>query len=345
MGRRKNKKSNRIRWIYAAGALGMAALISAAFYVPQLIFGMQDNIRCRDYQFDRQEVLDTTLLSTTYEPSLYNRLLRLAEDEQAGVQLYVTAQELTPDDTLYDFLYSGQGMEQNKVVYWMDRGLFPYDMFYMCQIVGWKQYVIYSDNYKEGVNFIIWYLELETPEGVRLRLLLDGESGDLYALQSDYTDLKENEKYAKARVHAESIEYIAELLGVSLTKTEMAELWLQIACIYCGYSDEEITLYDTYLYSVIYDYDNSQGTETNEVNSVDKDDTYYDMLTRAYVWHIAEESGELEFSFPYGKYSQSFKLCIAGNIGFYHDLLTCNVTVGFSSIYEKIPEFAEHLSQ
>ncbi|WP_460602040.1 hypothetical protein, partial [Escherichia coli] len=52
-------------------------------------------------------------------------------------------------------------------------------------ITQWKQYVIYSDNYAKGVNFILWYIELEDLEGAKLKLLVDAEDNTLYGLKTE----------------------------------------------------------------------------------------------------------------------------------------------------------------
>ncbi len=48
----------------------------------------------------------------------------------------------------------------------------------------WKQYVIYSEDYAQGVNFILWYLKLYDTEGIGYELLMDAEYGNLYAVKS-----------------------------------------------------------------------------------------------------------------------------------------------------------------
>ena len=52
-------------------------------------------------------------------------------------------------------------------------------------VVTWKQYVIYSDHFEEGVNFILWYIEMQDEDGGTLKLLTDAEDNTLYGIKTE----------------------------------------------------------------------------------------------------------------------------------------------------------------
>lgn len=321
---------------YAAGTIALAVLILAAFFLPQLVFYVQDGLRCEDYQFDRQEAQDITLLSTSYETSLYNRLLRFAEDEQSGAKLYVTSQDLTPNQELYDFLKSGDGLQQSAIMLLADTGLFDYSLFYNYQVADWKQYVIYSDNYARGVNFILWYIELEQETGAVLRLLLDAETGSLYGMQSDYEAMREQTTELKKGYSDTLIDFMSAIFGSAY---DMAALWISFAYHYGGFDEREAFLaeceellaeMESYGYTAAVDgYIEEPYEEEMSWTGVD------------FLWSVRDYGKELELVFPYGEYSQKFLLSMPGDVFYakdYYTMLT-DVTVGFPSIYELIPEF------
>ena len=330
----RERKGNRHRKIglYAAGASALAALILTAVFAPWLVFRLQDSLRCRDYTFSVQEGQDITLLSTSYEKSLYRRMLQFAEDKQSGIEMYVTSQEMTPNQELEDFLQSDSGLYQDGVLLWADINAISYDLIYDCQPTKWKQYVIYTDNYARGINFIIWYVELENKAGMIYKLLLDAQTGAVYGIHSDNAFFREQTK-------TESVEELnlGEMLGFSLmTETDREDAWIALAYYYGGYDENPEFL------SVIED-------QMNYVYS-DKDgyleETY--VVNGNIVWKLeyvirGSTDGEewLDFIFPYGETSQTFRLDLNGDILYAgkQNTYVFDITIGFPDIYELIPEF------
>lgn len=336
MKKGEKERLSRMKKTYAAGAAALAALIAAAFFAPQLIFGLQDSLRSRDYRFDRQETQDVMLLNTSYERSLYNRLSRFAEDTQKGVQMYVTCQDMTPDQALDDFLHSEAGLWQAGVTLWADTGLFPYSMLYDSEVTDWKQYVIYSDDYTKGVNFIIWYVEVENKEGAVFRILLDADSGALYGISSDYTALAAKLKTGTAADSG----YLAELLGVALEDSEMAEYWAAVGYYCAGLNEKADYLEQMELHLSMYD----EGMYA-ESNAAVGDGSF---SPSDICWSVGEsENGrQLDFTYTYGTYTLDFRLAFEGNV--YYDAndrygigMIMDAEIGFPAICELIPAFYE----
>lgn len=177
------------RKLYVAGTAGLVLLLLFSFFVPQLIFSLRDSYLCRDIVHEELEDADVTLLGAAYEPSLAQRLKNFVEGQERGRNFYVSVQEMEVTQELYQQLGGSASIlyQQDILAVMMDIGMVSYiflgtDTF---AVNCWKQYVIYSDEYKEGVNFIIWYLDLQADNGRRLELLIDAEDSAIYALYAE----------------------------------------------------------------------------------------------------------------------------------------------------------------
>lgn len=293
---------------YIAGTAALAVLVLIAFFLPRLVFGLQDSYRCREDSFAVQEEQDITLLTTSYEPSLYQRLLRYAEDCREGKEIYVVSKELEPNQELYDFLDSSIGLKQDAVALWLDMNLIPYAMFYDSEVSVWSQHVIYSDSYAGGVNFILWSIEMKTKSGSVCRLLLDAETGSVYGIAMNWR--AESEKHSAQ-------EGAVELLGEELD----TEAWYALAYLYGAFSADDLGSYEVENYLV-------QGTESAQ--------TIEHILNNgepAAIWEIAEEGGGIYRAlFPYSDSCLEFRLDMTEKSG---------IRAGFPTIYEQIPGFID----
>lgn len=186
--RRKTKPGRmESRILYAAGALGLAALIACAFYLPRLIFSMSDNRLCSDIVLGEREDMDVTLLSAAYEPSLGVRLQNFADGLARGRNYYFSEQEMALTQEMYQILENDGDSRIFQQPCWAMNSLglmshiFSLTSKYYT-VHSWKQYVIYSDDFAEGINFIVWYLEIEDYKGGTLNILMDAEDYTIYGL-------------------------------------------------------------------------------------------------------------------------------------------------------------------
>ena len=316
------------RKLYVAGAVGLVLLLAFSFYVPQLIFGLRDSYLCRDIVHEEQEDMDMMLLSAAYEPSLERRLKTFVEGQERGRNFYVSAQEMEVTEELYQQLRGIDGVlyQQSILTAMMEIGVVSYiflgdDTF---TINCWKQYVIYSDEYTEGVNFIIWYLDLEANDGKRLELLIDAEDAAVYALYAERSILLTMPQAMKWD--------ISNVLGM----VNLEELWFFSNYYYQSISREK------WVNEALYRFENGQ---TDLVIS-DQDETVtVEMLESAWVNGEALSSPDtktiiLHLLFSRQNLDLSFRL--------FRDSGQNNVSnlypefyMGIDSISELIPEFAE----
>lgn len=183
-GQKNTGKRGRKLFYYGVELLVIILLITAAFFIPQMIFQIQDRILCGDTVLSQRENINVEVLSATYEKSLAARMTNYAEGLAEAENYYVSSQELDINDEVSDYLYGDKGLFQELVFVLTDGGLLSPEIGDY-NVTQWKQYVIYSENYAKGVNFILWYIEMENEYGERLKLLADAEDGTLYALKTE----------------------------------------------------------------------------------------------------------------------------------------------------------------
>lgn len=349
----KSQKQKTVFFYYGLGTLALALLIGAAFFVPRVVFDIQDKVRCGVVVLGELESMDIVSFNTGYDTDMYSRLYRFAKGLERGQQYYVAAQELTPDAEFTDMLYSEKGLYQDGFMIWLDNQVIPSEML-TYNPAEWKQYVIYGDDFSNGVNFILWYIEFENDTGEPMfRLLLDAETGNIYGISTflEETNLPKGENQEDAMLTLEA------LLGI--TDDDMQDMWYAMAYYYGGQGSSELFriiheeygggLYlagtETKFYSVDgytkYPYNAAAGGEEELLK-----------VFEAVKWEISEDGNCLDFLFPYSRdesLDETSELCFRlkadkvlvnnyyGNIVF----RAKNFIVGFPEIYEQIPEFKE----
>ncbi len=172
--------------IYVMEAALLAAVIISAILAPQMLFRIQDGLLYGRTELGRLESADVELLGSVYEKDMHLRMLGFAQRLEAGDRFYAAAKNLTENQELWDYLYSDKGMYQGLMTVLLNLELL-YTFFwdYGCTVSQWKQYVVYSDNYAQGISFLLWYIELQSGNGAVLKLLADGETGTVYAVKTE----------------------------------------------------------------------------------------------------------------------------------------------------------------
>lgn len=183
-GQKNTRKRGRKLYYYGMELLALILLITAAFFTPQIIFQIQERILCGDTVLGQRESINVEALSATYEKSLAARMMNFAEGMADAEKFYLSSQELEITGEVRDYVDGSMKLFEEFIYVLMDAGLLSKEIWDY-DITQAKQYVIYSDNYARGVNFILWYIEMENNYGERLKLLADAEDGTLYALKTE----------------------------------------------------------------------------------------------------------------------------------------------------------------
>lgn len=238
-GRSMIKTSKRIgsRKVYAVGMTGLILLLLFSFFVPQLIFQLRDIYLCRDIVLEEQENTDVTLLGASYEPSLGQRMKTFSEGLERGRNYFVSSQDMPVSQENYEKLKTFYQMDILEVM--IEIGVISNTVENGFTVNQWKQYVIYSDEYTEGVNFIIWYLDLELSGERRLELLMDAEDGTLYGAYAERNTLLsavQVEKWA-IRLDKDLIMYF-DMAGINL-----GSWWYYVNYYYQSLTRDELNAY------------------------------------------------------------------------------------------------------
>ncbi|MCM1058466.1 MAG: hypothetical protein NC517_12815 [Firmicutes bacterium] len=348
---------------YGLGTLGLVLLITAAFLGPRIVFAVQDDIRCGAVVSLSPEEVDITSFNTGYETDLYKRLERFALGLAEGRQYYVTVQDMELSDEVADWMTSEQGfIQESYPVLIYNLSLLPEDILDY-DLIRWKRCVIYGDDYAGGVNFILWYLELGYDDEPVARCLVDGETGDLYGVSTNFDSLfsdvdkdifhKEPEPTDTLvdyyGLYGESMWELCFMLGEYCSGLELTERLSWLASMGCDCYPVDGTLY----VDVPEDYEAMLKARENEAISAGKSpdmewlnryslDEIRDFLQKLQ-WEVGEEGKRLDFRFPYGesKSTLDFRIHLDGWIRWNNKWETryLDVTIGFPEIYERIPEF------
>lgn len=327
-GKKKKRQMDRSRFSgYAGEVLIIGTVVMAALFLPQLIFRVEDNILCSDTTLGQRESMDVESLSTSYERSLGTRMQNYAQGLKVNKKYYVTSQNLTVSDELTDYLYSDKGLYQGFIqefAYY----LIPFEVWEdYYSVVSWKQYVIYSDNFEEGVNFILWYIEMQDKDGGIFRLLTDAEDGTIYGIKTEDSSLP-GSKY-NYKEFMEMLRYGDGTL----------EAWTYFALYYEAISDDmegAIRLAENMGIDVQVN-DSDAGSYETEISVYDEEAARRRLLN-AFSYQNETENN-IHFQVPYGDAELDVVLSIAEQEEnrFY---LFPDITLGISQIYEMIPEFA-----
>ncbi len=352
-------EAERERWVYLIGGLVLVILLIAAFVTPKLIFTVQDMVRNEHMVLTAQEKSDISAFSTSYEKSLYRRLAKYAEGVAEGRTYYAASQDLEDTADLEAFLTSAQtGLRQDGILLLEDLGWVPDFLSggLSFEVKECKQYVIYGDDFAEGVNFILRYVELEWKDediSHSMKLLLDGESGAVYGIRWESPMWSDDAYCVSMAVH----EDIGEMQSWYLLCTFAMEIG--------GYSDvlDEMDVREMLEARAAYTevYEENIRNEEVQVSSGEYVETYLsrtdawteekkqyleDLLNRA-EGRWEDDGNGLVLEIPYGGSSLPYVVesesgAVAGGYHWYvgkRRIYYTDMTVGFPDVYRMVPEF------
>lgn len=378
--RKQDKNKNRKKMLYAVSVSALIALVGAAFFSPGWVFGIQDGRQCSDIVLEERESVDVAVLSTNYESSFYQRMVNFAENRTESADFYVASEELTDYQGLNTFLKSDRGLYRDNLIALMDMGLLT-EAFFSCEVRDWKQYVVYSDDYAKGVNFILWYIELESEkeEGVTYKLLVEADTGEVYGIHADSGGVW-NDRYNK--VFDDFNLNLNRFLGFS-TYEDYLYLWENTAYYFSGLTETDFYdwfgyfLYDRgLLNAVLYKYDSElvdadlyKESYYNEIygkEAVNKTGTNATDAIVSIEWPEEDMTmDELQWVEEWGDFLQKnpplFRVLNDGNrlecsfpygessLAFRIEMAESvlfpwkikDITIGFPAVYELIPEFTQ----
>ena len=353
--KRKSVIQSRPLRYYASIFSVLALLIVAAFFAPQILFQVQDAILCKDTVLTQQESLNVEALSTTYEKSLRTRLQNYAEGRAGNRTFYTTSQDLTVTSEVREYIYSDRGLFSQQVSSFAELNMLPgYIWEQDYTILRWKQYVIYSDNFSEGVNFILWYVEMQDQNGYIVKVLSDAEDGTIYAIKTEGKNSgpggAESQAFEVDTIVAGN-RYIDELFWNDHSATQV---WGMLAYDYACLGEGEIK--DFYIlveeygwtggymssngYDERYVYDETDRKRKDAINSEILANYEAGKMFQEKVRYYMEDHNKIIFQLPYEEawLDVMMETSVNGESGPYYDYP--EIRIGIRQIYEMIPEFA-----
>lgn len=204
-GAKEEKNFVRAKW-YSLCVLGMAFVIIFALFGPQIVFKGQDCYRLSGTEVQNREHPDVAKLNLTYEKDINVRMNRFAQREK----YYVTdiAYDSVVDEETLNALH--QIMEQEFIWYLFGSDLvlnayydeFTFDKDPLSEVTELKKYIIYGDDFNEGVALMAWYFDDTFSDGTRIQCLADTETYTIYYLrvlgkdmENDMTEKEWNQQY------------------------------------------------------------------------------------------------------------------------------------------------------
>lgn len=188
----KKKNLNKRTLQYGAGLLTFVLLIVSALWLPQVFFEVSDALRYGEVSLMEQEDPDVLTLTNGYEESLYRRLKSFAEGRAGQRQYYYNKQPKEVTEEIREFLFESElrfhayGIYEDMIMRMFTESLgYSPEVFAKktsLDLYQWDQYVVFSDDYAQGVNFILWCFSLKNSLGDNLTILMDAHDYTVYAL-------------------------------------------------------------------------------------------------------------------------------------------------------------------
>lgn len=301
--RRVEFMKKRLGYLLCIG--GMVLLVLGAFYLPQMIFAVQDKMRMEDTKAKERSNWDVFRLDASYEQNTNARLEHFLKMQEVIVT--PIEYEFTDDSELRDVL------EQILKQGWF---AMPYDISIMTtyvltadfwetlpmSVLECKKYLLHGRDYQEGVALIMWYLDLYLEHvDTRVRILADSETNTIYYVKITEGATKENKEYKVDKNRIERLYYWADSVP--------------------GYYE----YYSSY-------YESDEEMLYHEYGTFDSEKPWFIESKTDGV-----ECCEVTFPLYYGELNTDFQIQAETGQGIYP-----NLTLGISAIGEKIPEMMQN---
>lgn len=309
------KKKNKLK-LYSIYIAGMVFLIVAAFLLPQIVFTIRDNEQMKNTKLQERTSQNLSQISSIYEKQMHDRMSYWATMDLNTATVTTIGEEPKDENKLAELL---DGFLKQSWFYPVgDIAMFSetLDIVSVESIKTCKKYIVYRNDYQEGIALMMWYMDIYVDEMyARIQLLVDSETNSIY-----YMKLTSNAENPEQTISDQSQ---STYTASSFTKKDKK-------IIYCGTdtstSDstcfatdlkETFAFYDKIIPSLLIFY--SQYYEADEGETLKQE--------------IKEKQFTSTFEFPYGESNLDFIFQITSKTG-----SNLQVSVGIPTIGKLIPE-------
>lgn len=160
---------------------GLFLLMLAAFFGPQFVFKQQDNRLISRIWKEERNSLEIDNLAYNHEQSVRERMLRFAGKLAEGAEYQAYGTEYTITREIWEL--GIRTKEQPFVEVLQTLGFVPDFDYRNAKLVECRKYILYTDDLRNGADFLLWYLKYELSEGCFMELLMDMDTQTIYCLQ------------------------------------------------------------------------------------------------------------------------------------------------------------------
>lgn len=174
---------------------GMALLLSAAFFFPQIVFGIQDKYQITKTETEERSDFNISQLNATYEKQMYERMSNFVNLNMDFIKITGIDYEGENDTELDETLKSVFAQEWIGILNEMTLGIYGTTFETNAQnIQVCKKYVVCGEGEQDRIVLVMWYLDMYlSEENMRVQILIDTETDSIYYIKiTDKTGRNQN---------------------------------------------------------------------------------------------------------------------------------------------------------
>lgn len=169
---------------------GMLLLVAVALLLPQIVFTIQDRHRMISTEVEIRNSLTVSQVNSIYEKQMCNRMSKLAAMDLETANITAIDYDIREEaqiEVLLERIFNQEWMEALN-----DMTLYSFgEMFEIGykDVKKCKKYIVYGNDYQEGVALMMWYFDLYMTEiHTRIRILVDSETDSIYYIKITASD-------------------------------------------------------------------------------------------------------------------------------------------------------------
>lgn len=187
----------KIRSSYLFTGVFLIVLVLCAFMLPVLTLSIQDRQSMNEARYIFRTGLDYTIAYPEYEINLNNRLKSFASGLGSGKEYYAVSSDYTGEEDEDELLNEVLSIMEVVGIGMSDFSLRTTNAqdYRQYQILNQEYYIIYDDDFTNGVAFICRYFQLRIEENYNVTLLVDGKDNTIYYVEVSGMNIKGLKQY------------------------------------------------------------------------------------------------------------------------------------------------------
>lgn len=197
--------------LYAPFLLGIVLLLVIAFFLPQMIFQIQDGYHFADKAVENWEHSNNALVSAGYERDMHQRMANLLSKETEDLTISAISYGGKNVDDVVELLERVFASEWMGNINNMTMGIY-FDFLQETSTISiqdCKKYVVYENTSLESILLMAWYLDIYMVDyDSRVQLIVDAETESVYQIKiTGMGDSQDIYEANKKRIKVDKWEY------------------------------------------------------------------------------------------------------------------------------------------